>query len=117
MAVPDAELHRVYALYHDTLEAEGLDFAVFGHAGNNHFHVNILPRDEHELARAKAVYAGFARAVVAWGGCVAAEHGIGRLKKGFLPVQYPPSVLETMRAVKRWADPGWRMNPGVLIDP
>ena len=117
MAVPDEALGWVHARYHERLEAEGLDFAVFGHVGNNHFHVNILPRDAGELARAKACYAELAHAVVARGGSVAAEHGIGRLKKGFLAVQYAPAVLDAFRAVKSWVDPAWRVNPGVLVDP
>ncbi len=117
MAVPDEALDWVFNRYQEILGAEGLDFAAFGHVGNNHFHVNILPRDEEELARAKGCYAVLAREIVARGGCVAAEHGIGRIKKSFLPVQYAPEVMESLRAVKRWADPEWRLNPGVLIDP
>jgi FAD/FMN-containing dehydrogenase len=54
---------------------------------------------------------------VARGGCVSAEHGIGRIKKHFLPVQYTAATLDGMRAAKRWLDPGWRLNPGVLVDP
>lgn len=116
MAVQDRDLRWVYALYASRLTAEGLDHAIFGHVGNNHFHVNILPRDEGELARAKAIYRDFASAIVARGGCVSAEHGIGRIKKAFLPLQYPPAVLETMRAAKRWLDPDLRLNPGVLLE-
>jgi FAD/FMN-containing dehydrogenase len=82
-----------------------LDHAIFGHAGNNHFHVNILPRDDAELQRAKAIYAEFAAAIVARGGCVSAEHGIGRIKRHFLPVQYGATTLDAMRAAKRWLDP------------
>jgi len=33
-----------------------------------------------------------------------------------LPVQYGAATLAGMRAAKRWLDPGWRLNPGVLID-
>lgn len=117
MAVEDRDLLWVYDLYSSRLMAAGLDHAIFGHAGNNHFHVNILPRDESELARAKAIYKEFATALVARGGCVSAEHGIGRIKKAFLPVQYGDEALDAMRAAKRWLDPGWRLNPGVLIDP
>lgn len=117
MAVTDHDLQWVYDLYTSRLTAAGLDHAVFGHAGNNHFHVNILPRNDEELRRAKAIYPEFAAAIVARGGCVSAEHGIGRIKKHFLPVQYAPAVLDTMRAAKRWLDPDWRLNPGVLIDP
>jgi FAD/FMN-containing dehydrogenase len=117
MAVEDKDLMWVYELYTTRLTEAGLDHAVFGHAGNNHFHVNILPKDDAELVRAKAIYAEFATAIVARGGCVSAEHGIGRIKKHFLPVQYDAATLGTMRAAKRWLDPKWRLNPGVLVDP
>lgn len=117
MAVENQHLRWVYDLYSSRLTAAGLDHAIFGHVGNNHFHVNILPKDEAELARAKVIYKEFATALVVRGGCVSAEHGIGRIKKAFLPVQYGDDTLTTMRAAKRWLDPGWRLNPGVLIDP
>ena len=117
MAVEDKDLRWVFDLYETRLTAAGLDHAIFGHVGNNHFHVNILPRNEAELQRAKAIYAEFAAAIVARGGCVSAEHGIGRIKKHFLPVQYGAETIEAMRAAKRWLDPEWRLNPGVLIDP
>ena len=117
MAVENQHLRWVYDLYSSRLTAAGLDHAIFGHVGNNHFHVNILPKDEDELVRAKAIYKEFATALVARGGCVSAEHGIGRIKKAFLPVQYDDDTLATMRAAKRWLDPEWRLNPGVLIDP
>lgn len=117
MAVEDRDLRWVYDLYSTRLTAAGLDHAIFGHVGNNHFHVNILPKDDVELTRAKAIYAEFAQAIVARGGCVSAEHGIGRIKKHFLPVQYDAATLDTMRAAKRWLDPEWRLNRGVLIDP
>jgi D-lactate dehydrogenase (cytochrome) len=117
MAVEDRDLRWVYDLYSTRLTAAGLDHAIFGHAGNNHFHVNILPKDEAELQRARLIYREFAEALVARGGCVSAEHGIGRLKKAFLPMQYGPATLEAMRAIKRLFDPAWRLNPGVLIDP
>jgi len=117
MAVEDRDLRWVYDLYSTRLTAAGLDHAIFGHAGNNHFHVNILPRNDDELRRAKVIYAEFAAAIVARGGCVSAEHGIGRIKKHFLPVQYDAATLDAMRAAKRWLDPGWRLNPGVLVDP
>lgn len=117
MAVPDDQLQWVFARYQEVLGGAGLDFAAFGHVGNNHFHVNILPRDEGELALAKECYLVLAREIVARGGCVAAEHGIGRIKKPFLAVQYSPEVLARFRSVKRWVDPRWRFNRGVLIDP
>ena len=117
MAVEDQDLQWVYDLYATRLTKAGLDHAIFGHAGNNHFHVNILPRDDYELRLAKGIYAEFATAIVARGGCVSAEHGIGRIKKHFLGVQYGDDAMNAMRAAKRWLDPRWRLNPGILLDP
>ncbi len=117
MAVPDDALSWVFTRYQTVLAEAGLDFAVFGHVGDNHFHVNILPRDEAELARAMGCYALLAEEIVARGGVVAAEHGIGRIKKGFLPLQYSTATLAAFRAIKRWVDPEWRFNRGILLDP
>lgn len=116
MAVPDAALKAVYHLYESALKDAGLDYAVFGHAGNNHFHVNILPRDEAELKAGKALYARFAADVVRLGGAVAAEHGIGKLKREFLSVQYPQAVLDRMRAMKDFFDPNHLLNRKVLFE-
>jgi D-lactate dehydrogenase (cytochrome) len=115
MAVPDERLEDVVALYRTELEASGLEHVIFGHVGNNHLHVNILPRSEEELARAKALYELFAREVVAMGGSVSAEHGIGRIKKPFLLLQYGPGKVKEMKAIKDALDPDGLLNPGVLF--
>ncbi len=88
---------------------------MFGHAGNNHFHVNILPQSAAELAAAKEVYRTFAEEVVRLGGAVAAEHGLGRLKRDFLPIQYSSEQIRQMRAVKEFLDPEQLLNRGVLF--
>ena len=115
MAVPPQRLGEVIALYRDRLEASGLEYLIFGHIGDSHLHVNILPRSEQELADAMELYGEFARRVVAMGGSVSAEHGIGRLKKAFLLLQYGPEKLQEMRAVKQALDPRGMLNPGVLF--
>lgn len=116
MAVPDAALREVYRLYRDGLAQTGLDYAIFGHGGNNHFHVNILPRDLEELQRGKELYRRFAQRVVELGGAVAAEHGIGRMKRSLLELQYRPEQLENLRRVRRFFDPKELFNRGVLFD-
>jgi D-lactate dehydrogenase (cytochrome) len=117
MAVEDDRLRDIYRTYREMLGERGFDFAIFGHVGNNHFHVNILPRDEDELARAKLAYRELATEVVSGGGAVSAEHGIGRIKKEFLAIQYGPEHIDAMRRIKRFLDPELRLNPGVLFDP
>lgn len=116
MAVPDAHLREMYFLYRSALDSAGLDYAIFGHAGDNHFHVNMLPRDQEELDRGKALYRTFAEEAVRRGGAVAAEHGIGRLKKDFLRIQYGLPELETLLKIRRFFDPHGLLNRGVLFD-
>ena len=116
LAVPDDALAGVLAMYRVDLDAAGLEYVMFGHIGNNHVHVNILPRDLPDYERGKALYLQWASAVVKLGGTVAAEHGIGTLKKALLEVMFGPDGIDQMRAVKRVLDPDGRLNPGVLFD-
>jgi D-lactate dehydrogenase (cytochrome) len=116
MAVPDEQLHNVFAMYRRDLGTSGIDSVVFGHIGDNHLHVNLLPRDMRELELAKKIYLGWAAQVVAMGGAVAAEHGIGRIKKAMLEIQYSQSTLDLMRQVRKAFDPQGLFAPGVLFD-
>lgn len=115
-AVPDAALDNMLAADREALSAAGLEYAIFGHIGNNHVHVNILPRNLDEYARGKALYLYLARKAVGWGGTVSAEHGVGKLKKPFLLLMYGDSGIAAMRAVKRVFDPAGLLNPGNMFD-
>jgi D-lactate dehydrogenase (cytochrome) len=115
MAVPDERLKEVMSIYRDTLQAAGLQHVVFGHIGDNHVHVNILPRSEAELRQALSLYEEFARRVVAMGGSVSAEHGIGRLKRALLLIQFGPEKVRQMRRIKEALDPRGLLNPGVMF--
>jgi D-lactate dehydrogenase (cytochrome) len=114
LAVPDAALERVMAMYREGLARAGLEHVLFGHIGDNHLHVNILARNLDEYTRGKALYREWARAVLAMGGTVAAEHGIGKLKAELLREMVGEAGLAEMRAVKRAFDPDGRLNPGNL---
>ena len=105
MSVPDACLKEVVGLYRRGLAEEGLQSASWGHIGNNHIHVNLLPRDADEFARGKALYLRWAKAVVDMGGAVAAEHGIGKTKVAMLLAMYGEQHIAEMRALKRAFDP------------
>jgi D-lactate dehydrogenase (cytochrome) len=115
MAVGPQALGRMMAAYREGLEAEGLEHYTFGHIGNGHVHVNIVPRTADEMARGKALYREFARTAVALGGSVAGEHGIGRLKREFMRIQYDDGAIAAMRRVKEALDPAALLNPGVML--
>jgi D-lactate dehydrogenase (cytochrome) len=115
MAVPDNALEEMVHFYRQQLRQEQLRTVIFGHIGNNHLHVNIIPESDEELARAKALYKKFAQKAVSLGGSVSAEHGIGKLKKEYLLIQYPEQHIEQMRAIKLAIDPRRILNPGDMI--
>ncbi len=115
MSVPDACLESVMDMYREDLVAAGLESVIFGHIGNNHVHVNILPRSRAEYDRGRSLYQEWAARVVGWGGSVSAEHGIGRLKVGLLARMFGAEGIAEMRALKRVFDPEMVLNPGVLF--
>ena len=116
LAVPDERLRDMWAVYRDALAGAGLEWAAFGHIGNNHVHINIMPRDMADLGKALGLYQMFAEKAVAFGGSVSAEHGIGKLKAKFLKTMFTPAEIESMRAVKRALDPEMLLNPGNIFE-
>jgi len=115
MAVPDKFLPDIWALYKTALEASGLEWYAFGHIGNNHIHVNIIPSNQDELEQGKALFEEFARQAVAMGGTVSAEHGIGKIKGRYFQIMYPPEEIEEMRSVKVGLDPNNILNRGNML--
>ena len=90
-------------------------YVIFGHIGDAHLHVNILPAPE-ESARATEILLEFARKAVALGGTVSAEHGLGKRKAHLLEIQCSPAEIEAMRDVKRRLDPAWILGRGTLFN-
>jgi D-lactate dehydrogenase len=87
----------------------------FGHAGNGNLHVNLLPRDDAEHARAHACLAELFALVIALDGTLSGEHGIGLVKREFMPLALSPSALGLMRNIKTAFDPDGILNPGKLL--
>jgi FAD/FMN-containing dehydrogenase len=115
-AVPHRRLAEALAAARAVADAHGVAPAVtFGHAGNGHPHQNYVAHDAAELARVERVVEETLRIVVGMGGTVAAEHGIGKLKRRWLPLQLSPLQLGVMRAVKRELDPAGILAPGNVL--
>jgi len=115
LAVPDSKLEAMMELYHAGLDAAALEYVVFGHIGNNHVHVNIIPENLQDYAAGRNLYLDWARAVVAMGGTVSAEHGIGKLKTEMLRVMYGGQGIADMRRLKKLFDPEEALNQGNLF--
>ena len=116
MAVPDSELEKIIGLYHAALDSTSLEYVMFGHIGNNHIHVNILPSSLQDYELGKNLYLEWAREAIRMGGTVSAEHGIGKLKVPLLKEMYGEQGIRQMREVKKAFDPEFRLNRGNLFE-
>jgi FAD/FMN-containing dehydrogenase len=97
----------------------GLRVNCFGHLGDGNLHYNVFPargrsRADYETLRG-AVKATVHDLVHAFGGSVAAEHGVGRIKTEDLARYADPVKLGLMRAIKDALDPRGILNPGAVL--
>jgi D-lactate dehydrogenase (cytochrome) len=115
MSVPDAEFAGMLRFYQQTLEPSGLRYTIFGHIGDNHVHVNILPRNDDEAAKAREIYLQFLKRAAGVGGTLSAEHGIGKLKRDYLRLFYTDENLREMAALKRAFDPAGILGRGNIF--
>ena len=115
MSVPNARLADVVALYRRTLADSGLESAAWGHIGNNHLHVNILPRDAQDYRAGGELFARWAAEVTAMGGAVSAEHGVGKIKAGFLETMYGHEAMVESARLKLQLDPAGQLGRGNLF--
>jgi D-lactate dehydrogenase (cytochrome) len=117
MAVPDAGFHELLRFYRQEFAANRLRTVVYGHIGNNHLHANIFASGADEFAAAKGVYNRLVEKVLALGGTISAEHGVGKLKKAYLEAMYGPEGIEGMRRIKRALDPAGILGRNTMFDP
>jgi len=115
-AVPYRRLPEAIKTARSLVSEAGIDEPViYGHAGNGHPHQNFVARDARELAGIEAVVEETLRRVLALGGTVAAEHGIGKIKRKWLPLQMNALQISMMTAVKSELDPLGLLAPGNIL--
>jgi D-lactate dehydrogenase (cytochrome) len=115
MAVPDEELGSQLDFYDLSLRPSKLRYTIFGHIGDNHVHVNILPRDDVEAELAREIYRSFVERAIRVGGTISAEHGIGKLKREYLRLMYGEEHLKEMAALKKEFDPAGVLGRGNIF--
>ena len=97
----------------------GCPVACFGHAGDGNIHVNIMAADYHTDARVHekvghALDELFAQ-VLAWGGVITGEHGIGLAKARWFSDATSPVARAVHSAIKTALDPKGILNPGKFV--
>jgi FAD/FMN-containing dehydrogenase len=115
-AVPYPRLGEAIAQARAHARAAGIEQAViYGHAGNGHPHQNFIAADAAEVKRIERVVEETLRTVIEMGGTVAAEHGIGKIKRKWVGLQLSEMQLGAMRAMKRELDPLGILAPGNVL--
>ena len=111
-SVPDTALRDMMNRY---LSVD-LPYVLFGHIGDNHLHLNLLPKNAQELEYARSLYRDLALYAVSLGGTVSAEHGIGKIKRGLLAEMVGQEVVHSFRELKSHLDPSWILGRGILFE-
>jgi len=114
MAVSDEHFLDMMNFYRKELTQSGLAYVMFGHIGDNHLHINLLPEQE-QTALAEKTHRILLDQVLKWGGTVSAEHGIGKLKKDYYLQMVGPEAIQELRVVKKALDPEEKLGSGNLL--
>src|SRR5881296_2684823 len=98
----------------------GFPIACFGHAGDGNIHVNIMAdrynRDADVRETVEHALDDLFAQVLAWGGVITGEHGIGMAKKRWWPEATSNVARELHRSLKHALDPNGILNPGKFVD-
>jgi D-lactate dehydrogenase (cytochrome) len=117
VAVPENNFRSFYMWMKQLVIKADLKFLIYGHLGNCHTHLNMLPEDETEYLKARQIYAEICREAVRLNGTISAEHGIGKLKRDYLLEMYGETIIEEMARLKLVFDPYRILNIGNIFDP
>ncbi len=116
MAVPVDKFASLLRFYEDTCGLSGIDHVIFGHIGDCHLHLNLFPKTDDEATRSRYIYGRCIAQAIMLGGCVSAEHGIGKLKRKYLAAMMGERYLNEMAEVKRAFDPKGILGRGNIFD-
>lgn len=122
LSVVVSKVPRFLTAVEELVTAAYPDFEIiwYGHIGDGNVHLNILKPEHLSIAdfarQCGEVSKGVFEIVREYKGSVSAEHGVGVLKKPYLPYSRSPLEIELMRAIKRSFDPNGVLNPGKIFD-
>jgi len=115
VAVPDEKFEELYYFSKKEVEKENLPYVVYGHFGNSHMHLNMLPQNDEIYEKGKSIYMIICQKAVELGGTISAEHGIGKLKTDYLVLMYGEENIRKMAEVKRVLDQNLILGSGNIF--
>jgi glycolate oxidase len=117
IVVPRSRLEDLFAFAARLQKRHGFPVACFGHAGDGNIHTNVMVDFTQPGAKrrsAEALNELFLQ-VLAWGGSITGEHGIGLAKQRWWPLAAGREVRALHRAIKHALDSKGILNPGKFV--
>lgn len=115
LTLPGISFVECLARYRRDLEASELQAVVFGHARDNHLHVNLLPKNETERTAAVKLMGGWLDYSRELNGQLFREHGVGKVKSDLFLTHTQSQTIHSWRELKNRLDPAGLWNPGNIF--
>jgi D-lactate dehydrogenase (cytochrome)/glycolate oxidase len=114
VGVPKPRLAELIAGVEEIAQRRGLTIATFGHAGDGNLHPTVVydATDPAAFENAKAAFGEILDIALALGGTITGEHGVGQIKRAWLPNQVGEVERGLMDGIRRVFDPQGILNPG-----
>jgi len=117
IVVPKGRIPELFDLVAALKVRFKMPIPAFGHVGDGNIHVNVMydGGDAAAKRRSEAALDDLFRQILAFGGVITGEHGIGLAKKPWWPLAASASVRELHRTIKKALDPRGILNPGKFL--
>ena len=118
LVVPRAQIPALLRGIRQVSERLGVRILSFGHAGDGNVHVTALKDDLSDEAWAQVVPQATEatyRLALSLGGTLTGEHGIGAIRRQYLPLALEEAQIEVMRRIRAAFDPNGILNPGKIF--
>ncbi|MBW1682263.1 MAG: FAD-binding protein [Deltaproteobacteria bacterium] len=116
LSVPMSRVPEALKVISEISGKYDLRIPTVGHAGDGNLHpcISIDARDPDQVRRMHEASAELYEKIVAMGGTLTGEHGIGLAKAPFMSMEHEEGTLALMRSLKRVMDPNNILNPGKM---
>ena len=115
VAVPDNQMLNFYSYLIELMSESSIDYVLYGHLGNSHFHLNMLPKSDDEYKIGRELYRKICLKAIELNGTVSAEHGIGKMKTQYLIDMLGEKTVNQMKAIKKKLDPNYILGVGNIF--
>ena len=114
--VPISKIKEMMHYTYQTGATLGVPFMAYAHIGRGHPHVNYLCKTAEEKHKAEKVLLQCCHKAVELGGGVAGEHGIGKMHRNLVPIQWKQPHINRLIQIKKEWDPNWILGQGNILD-